>query len=86
MKTPEEALTFSLSDGGGRGDGAEGGAAWEGGVGPGHRHRVAHPRCRVNGSDWFICTEISVTQPDISVLSNTTREQRRKSCTYCEAE
>lgn len=52
----EEALTFSLGDGGGRGDGAERGAAWEGGVGPGHSHRVAHPRCWVNGSDRFICT------------------------------
>lgn len=51
-----EALTFGLGDGGGGGDGAEGGAAWEGRVGPCHSHRVAHPRCRVNGSDRFICT------------------------------
>lgn len=49
-------LTFGLGDGGGGGDGAEGGAAWEGGVSSGHGHRVAHPRCRVDGSDWFICT------------------------------
>lgn len=54
-ETLKEALTFSLGDGGGGGDGAEGGAAREGGVGPRHGHRVAHPRCWVNGSDWFIC-------------------------------
>lgn len=51
----EEALTFGLGHRGGGGDGAEGGAAREGRVGPGHRHGVAHPRRRVDGSDRFIC-------------------------------
>lgn len=52
----EELLTFGLGDGGGGGDGAEGGAAWEGRVGPGHGHRVAHPRRRVDGPDRFVCS------------------------------
>lgn len=50
----KDALTFGLCDRGRRGDGAEGGAAWVRRVGPGHSHRVAHPRCRVDGSDRFV--------------------------------
>lgn len=49
------ALTFGLGHRGGGGDGAEGGAAGERRVGPGHRHGVAHPRRGVDGSDRFIC-------------------------------
>lgn len=78
----KEALTFSFGDGGGRGDGAEGGAAWEGGVGPRHSHRVAHPRCWVNGSDRFICTGgeeirkllLTLTSVLDHLQANTTRE------------
>lgn len=55
----EEVLTFSLGDRGGGGDGTEGGAAWIGRVGPSQSHRVAHPRCRVNGSDRLIYTNRS---------------------------
>lgn len=50
----KKTLTLSLGDGGGGGDGAKGGAAWEGRVGPSHGHRVADPRCWVDGSDRFI--------------------------------
>lgn len=49
-----EALTFGLRDGGRRGDGAEGGAAWEGGVDPRHGNGVTHPGRGVDGSDGFI--------------------------------
>lgn len=84
----EEALTFSLGDGGGRGDGAEGGAAWEGGVGPGHSHRVAHPRRWVNGSDRFICRRgEEIRKLFSSVFYQQGNQQNSwQSCTYCEAE
>lgn len=49
--------TFSLCDGGGGSDGAEGGAARIGRESPGHRHRVADPRSGVDGSDRLIYTD-----------------------------
>lgn len=82
-----KGLTFGLSDGGRRGDGAEGGAAWEGGVSPGHSDRMTHPRCRVDWSDWFICTgrekcEESVTDTQTQRLGGV----ETNAYTYCEAE
>lgn len=50
----KSALTFSLSHGGGGGDGAERGAARIRRVSPGHGHRVADPRRGVDGSDRLI--------------------------------
>lgn len=87
LETVKETLTFSLSDRGGGGDGAEGGAAWVGRISSGHSHRVADPRCRVNGSDRFICKGRSRHKETVANM-NYRKARHAGGCaySYCEAE
>lgn len=84
-------LTFCLGNGGGGGDGAERGAAWKGGVGPGHGHGVTHPGCWVDGSDRLICTQGRGEEGGGGVKlflfgQLASQKYRKQRCTHFEAE